>query len=70
MQVSKRFDEISILHKGAYYFPEDIKPSNKREGLPFEIQAIYKTHKLYQDTMYITEEFKNQILNYYELKKE
>jgi hypothetical protein len=61
---SNKFGETSLYYDGVYYFPKDIKQSDKREGKPFEIQGVYYSGKWYQDTFYITEEFKNLILSY------
>lgn len=61
---SNKFGTISLYFDGVYYFPSDIKESNKRENRPFEIQAVYYRGKWYQDTHYITNEFKNFLLNY------
>ena len=60
---SNRFGEISLYYDGVYYFPSDIKESDKREGRPFEIQKVYYRGKWYQDTCYITNDFKEFLLN-------
>lgn len=54
---------MSLYYDGVYYFPSDIKESNKREGRPFEIPVVYYRGKWYQDTFYITKDFKEFILN-------
>lgn len=64
---SNRFESLSLYYKGIYYFPKDIKGSTKRKGKPFEIQAIYYQGKWYQDTFYITEDFKDFLLRHVKL---
>ena len=61
-KISNKFDVLSLYYDGRYYFPQDIKESNKRPLKPFEIQVVYYTYKWFQDTFYITEDFKNFIL--------
>jgi len=60
---SNKFGAISLYYDGVYYFPSDIKESDKRENKPFEIQGVYYRGKWYQDTFYITNEFKEFLLN-------
>lgn len=60
---SNKFDTISLYYDGIYYFPSDIKESEKREGKPFEIQGVYYRGKWYQDTFYITNEFRAFLIN-------
>lgn len=60
---SNKFGTISLYFDGVYYFPSDIKESNKRENRPFEIQGVYYRGKWYQDTFYITNDFKELLLN-------
>lgn len=60
---SNKFGTISLYYDGVYYFPSEIKESDKREGRPFEIQGVYYDGKWRQDTMYITNDFKDLILN-------
>lgn len=60
---SNRFGTISLYYGGVYYFPSDIKESDKLDGRPFEIQTVYYRGKWYQDTCYITNEFKEFLLN-------
>lgn len=60
---SNKFGAMSLYYDGVYYFPSDIKESDKREGKPFEIQVVYYSGKWYQDTRYITNEFKEFLLN-------
>ena len=60
---SKKFGTLSLYYDGVYYFPSDIKPSDKREGNPFEIQVVYYDGKWYQDTFFITKDFKEFLLN-------
>ena len=60
---SYKFGTLSLYDDGMYYFPKDIKPSDKREGKPFEIQVVFYQGKWYQDTFYISEELKNLLLN-------
>lgn len=40
-----------------------LKESDKREGKTFEIQGGYYRGKWYQDTIYITNEFREFLLN-------
>ena len=54
---------MSLYYDGVYYFPSDIKESDKREGKPFEIQGVYYRGKWHQDTFYITNEFREILLN-------
>lgn len=60
---SNKFGAMSLYYDGVYYFPSDIKESDKREGKPFEIQGVYYRGKWYQDTFYITNEFREFLLN-------
>lgn len=60
---SNRFGTISLYYDGVYYFPSDIKESDKLDGRPFEIQTVYYKGKWYQDTCYITNDFKDFLLN-------
>ena len=60
---SNKFGAMSLYYDGVYYFPYDIKESDKREGKPFEIQVAYNRGKWYQDTFYITKDFKEFLLN-------
>ena len=55
---SNKFGTMSLYYDGVHYFPSDIKESNKREGEPYEIQGVYYKGKWYQDTFYITNEFR------------
>ena len=55
---SFKFDTISLYYDGKYYFPNDIKKSDKREDKPYEIQVVFYDGKWRQDTFYITSEFK------------
>lgn len=55
---SYKFGDLSLYYDGVYYFPNDIKESNVREGKPFEIQGVFYSGKWYQDTFYITNDFK------------
>lgn len=59
---SYKFGKLSLYYDGIYYFPEDINKSNVRENRPFETQVVYYRGKWYQDTMYLTQEFKNFLL--------
>ena len=61
---SNKFGSISLYYDGVYYFPSDIKESYKRDGKTFEIQGVYYRGKWYQDTFYITNDFKEFLLNY------
>lgn len=60
---SNKFKTVSLYYGGLYYFPTDIKESDKRENKPFEIQAVYYSGKWYQDTFYITNDFRDFLLN-------
>ena len=60
---SNRFGAVSLYYDGVYYFPSDIKESDKREGKPFEIQGVFYRGKWFQDTFYITNEFREVLLN-------
>ena len=60
---SNKFGAMSLYYDGVYYFPSDIKESDKRDGKPFEIQGVYYRGKWYQDTFYITNDFKEFLLN-------
>lgn len=62
-KISNRFGTLSLYYNGIYYFPSDIKESNKRENKPFEIQGVYYSRKWRQDTFYINNEFKELLLN-------
>ncbi len=62
---SNRFGATSLYYNGVYYFPSDIKESTKREGKPFEIEGVFYQGKWYQDTFYITKEFKEFLLNHF-----
>lgn len=55
---SMKFGELSLYYDGVYYFPKDIKESDKREGKTFEIQGVYYDGKWYQDTFFIDNELK------------
>lgn len=52
-----------------HYFPHTIKPSTAREGLPYSITAIYWRDKWREDTFYISEEFKNNLILHQHLVK-
>ena len=60
---SNKFGAMSLYYDGIYYFPSDIKGSDKRDGKSFEIQGVYYRGKWYQDTFYITNEFREFLLN-------
>jgi len=60
---SNKFGAINLYYDGIYYFPFDIKESDKREDKPFEIQGVYYRGKWYQDTFYITMKFRDFLLN-------
>lgn len=59
---SNRFKD-SLYYNGIYYFPKDIKESDKREGKPFEIQGVFYSGKWMQDTFYINSELKELLNN-------
>lgn len=52
-----KFGDLSLYYDRKYYFPGDIKPSDKREGRPWEIQVVFYDGKWRQDTFYCTDEF-------------
>jgi len=60
---SNKFGSMSLYYNGIYYFPLDIKESDIREGKPYEIQGVYYRGKWYQDTFYITNEFREFLVN-------
>ena len=60
---SNKFGEISLYYDGVYYFPSDIKEATTDQNHKFEIQGVYYRHKWYQDTFYITNDFKEFLLN-------
>lgn len=62
---SNKFGADSLYYDGVYYFPNDIKPSDKRNEKDFEIQGVFYQGKWRQDTFYITTEFKDFLLNHY-----
>lgn len=62
-KISNRFGTLSLYYNGIYYFPSDIKESNKRENKPFEIHGVYYSGKWRQDTFYINNELKELLLN-------
>jgi hypothetical protein len=64
-EVSYYFNKTSLYYNGFYYFIDTIKPSNVRDGKEFQIQCIYKEGKLYQDTRYISAEFKEYLINFF-----
>ena len=51
---SNKYGVPSVIIEGIHFIPSTVKQSAKREGFPFEVQAIYNDGKLRQDTMYIT----------------
>ena len=59
---TNKFGEISLYYDGIYYFPKDIKDSNKRDSRQFEIQGVFYRGKWRQDTFYITKEFKEFLI--------
>jgi len=62
---SYKFGALSLYYDGKYYFPNDIKESkNNHCNRPYEIQVIYYQGKWYQDTFYITKEFKDFLLDF------
>ena len=64
---SYKFDTLSLYYDGKYYFPEDIKPNettNPNNDKPYQIQAVYYSYKWFQDTFYISEDFKNFLLSF------
>ena len=66
--LSNRFDVPSVYFKGVYYFPEDVKEYKMKNGSTKKgIQGIFHSHKLYQDTFYITDELLNEIIEFYSI---
>jgi len=62
---SYKFDVMSLYYDGVYYFPEDIEENNNDKfEQPYKIQVVYYQGKWYQDTHYITEEFKDFIVKH------
>ena len=59
-----KFGAISLYYDGVYYFPSDIKESNKRDGKPYEIQGVFYEGKWRQDTFYITNDFREFLLSH------
>lgn len=59
---SNRLGALSLYYDGVHYFPSDIKESNKREDKPFEIQGCFYRGKWYQDTFYISNDFREFLL--------
>lgn len=60
----KRFDAPTVKIGEIYFFPEDIRPSEKREDRPFETQVCYYDRgKWMQDTFYLTQERHDLILS-------
>lgn len=67
-RISHKFDMLSIIHKGKHYFPYDkdiqrniIWRGEKRNA----IQVVFNDNgKWRQDTMYITDELLDQIIEY------
>lgn len=62
LRKSYKFDVLSLLYKGVYYFPSDIEKSEKRKDKPYEIQGVFYSGKWKQDTFYITEQFKEMLM--------
>jgi hypothetical protein len=60
---SNKFGAMSLYYDGVNYFPSDIKESDKRVDKPYEIQGVYYRGKWYQDTFYITNEFREFLVN-------
>lgn len=65
---SNKFPSKSLYYDGKYYFFEQIITTENqtriKNNTPFEIQAVYYSSKWYQDTFYITEDFKNFLLKF------
>lgn len=61
---SYKFGTLSLYYDNRYYFPASIKKSTRRDEKPYEIQAVFYTYKWYQDTFYITREFKQFLLKH------
>ena len=59
---SYKFDVVSLYYDGKYYFLQDLKPNQSNSEVfkdkLFQIQVVYYSGKWYQDTFYITKEFK------------
>ena len=60
---SNKFGAMSLYFNKIHYFPHSIKDSTDRENKPFEIQGVYYRGKWHQDTFYITNEFREILLN-------
>ena len=54
---SNKFDVTSYYYNGVYYFPKDIIKTDKG----YSVQVVYYRSKWRQDTVYITEDFKNTL---------
>ena len=61
---SNQFDTESLYYKGVHYFMKDLHPNdNPNNKNPYKIQIVFYRGKWYQDTSYITEDFKNFLLS-------
>jgi hypothetical protein len=64
-QKNYKFKKLSLYYDGVYYFPDYIKKSEPNFlNRPFEVQVVYFQGKWFQDTMYISETFKDFLLKY------
>ena len=64
-RISNQFDIPSIHNQGRYYFVNNAKESLHNGKPCIEIQAIYKTHKWVQDTIYLTDfEFYDRMVKF------
>lgn len=62
---SNKFGTMSLYYDGRYYFPNEIKESKQNHcNRPYETQVVYYQGKWYQDTTYITSEFKDFLLSF------
>jgi hypothetical protein len=62
---SNKFGALSLYYDGIHYFPNDIKINDSKNfDKPYKIEAVYYSGKWYQDTFYITEEFKNFLIKH------
>ena len=64
-RISNKFDVPAVYFDGIHYFPKDIEEHTMRDGTVKKgIQAVYYTHKWYQDTMYKSDEFLGELLKF------
>lgn len=64
---SYKFDTVSLYYDGKYYFMDDLREHinpNHFADKDFKIEVVYYQGKWYQDTFYITKEFKEFLEQY------